>query len=228
MIVVRAGESPFLMCRMKAAKALASAVRLASLNVESTSTVLPPASWARGKRSWFATTQVGAKLVSPFFQLPNHSHAMRMLLALASWMTSSAKVKSNLPSSGSIHAQAIGASTVLSPMVTRFGHTAFMCSGLEAAVLVSSPARARNGFPSTMSWVAAPLFPGGQWEGRWRSSSWLGRTLSSRPARRSAPGRQNCDIAYFPPFGWYSLMHCTIIRSFGDRLRNPETRRVSI
>src|SRR5271157_1713768 len=73
-------------------------------------------------------------------------------------MMLSAKVKSNLPSWGSIHAQAIGASTVLSPMLARFGHTAFMCSGLEAAVLVSSPARARNGLPSTMSWVAAPRF----------------------------------------------------------------------
>src|ERR1035441_7460109 len=146
------------MCRMKAAKAFASALRLASLNVDRTSTVLPPASWARGKRSWFATTHTGAKLVSPFFQLPNHSHAMRMLLARASWMMLSANVKSNLPSCGSIHAQAMGASTVLSPMVARFGHTAFMCSGLEAAVLVSSPARARNGLSSTMSWVAAPRF----------------------------------------------------------------------
>src|ERR1019366_1157527 len=73
-------------------------------------------------------------------------------------MMLSAKVKAALPSSGSIHAQAVGASTVLRPMVARLGHTAFMCSGLEAAVLVSSPARARNGFPSTMSWVAAPLF----------------------------------------------------------------------
>jgi len=50
------------------------------------------------------------------------------------------------------------ASTVLRPTFTRCGQTVFMYSGLEAAVLVSSPPSARNGLPSTINWVAAPRF----------------------------------------------------------------------
>ena len=54
---------------MRAAKTRASACTLFSLSVESTSMVLPLRIWTRGKRSWLALTQTGAKLEIPFFQL---------------------------------------------------------------------------------------------------------------------------------------------------------------
>ena len=41
--------------------------------------VLPPRICARGKRSCAALTQAGAKLESPFFQLPNQIQTMRTL-----------------------------------------------------------------------------------------------------------------------------------------------------
>ena len=94
-----------------AANARASASQLFSLKAERVSAVLPSSICARGKRSWSAFTQAGAKPESPFFQLPNHTRTMRWPIFLASSIAASTILKSYLPFSGSIqfHPTAIAA-----------------------------------------------------------------------------------------------------------------------
>ena len=99
-------------CFISAANAFASACQLLSLSVERTCKLLPFWIWARGKRSCLVFTHAGVKSDCPFFQLPNHSQAMRRSFLLAFARAASAKRKSNLPSCGSTHAHAIGVNTV--------------------------------------------------------------------------------------------------------------------
>ncbi len=73
-------------------------------------------------------------------------------------MTPSSTLKSNFPGCGSTWFQETPASTVLTFDATSLGHTSFMYSTLVAVLLLSSPDKARNGLPSTISWVAVPCF----------------------------------------------------------------------
>ena len=73
-------------------------------------------------------------------------------------MMPSSTLKSNFPSSGSIWFQETPARTVLRLAATSLGHIGFMYSTLVALLLRSSPASAKNGLPSTISWVAVPCF----------------------------------------------------------------------
>jgi len=131
--------------RIKAAKARASASQLFWPRVESTSTDLPSVIWARGNRSWLAFTQGGAKLESPFFQLANHSHAIRTLFCRAPSMAASAMLKSYLlPRLDPVPGHARQDGIQVNPF-GQHGHTPFMYSRLEEMVLFSSPERARKG-----------------------------------------------------------------------------------
>ena len=73
-------------------------------------------------------------------------------------MMPSSTLKSNFPSCGSIWFQETPARTVLTLASTILGHAGFMYSTLVALVLPNSAASARNGLPSTISWVAVPCF----------------------------------------------------------------------
>src|ERR1039457_740053 len=57
-------------------------------------------------------TEFYSTITSRFFQLPNHSHAVLRSFLLAFSIAASARRKSYLPSSGSIHAHARAVSTV--------------------------------------------------------------------------------------------------------------------
>ena len=48
--------------------------------------------------------------------------------------------------------------TVFSPAALSFGQIGLMYATLVALLLDNSPASARNGLPSTISWVAVPCF----------------------------------------------------------------------
>ena len=73
-------------------------------------------------------------------------------------MTPSSTLKSNFPSCRSIWFQETPARTVLILASTSLGHTCLIYSRLVALSLFNSPAKARYGLPSTISWVAAPFF----------------------------------------------------------------------
>ena len=97
---------------------------------------------------------------------------------------------SNLPSCGSIHPQAIGTSTVFNPICASCGQTGFMYSGLEAAVFINSPAKARYGLPSTINWVAAPRFSKWAMDGSEAAAAgWNWAVIAAKP--QAAVNRQN-------------------------------------
>src|ERR1017187_9379117 len=145
--------------RIRAAKARASACRLFGLSVESTSTVLPPRICARGKRSCAALTQAGAKLESPFFQLPNQIQTICTLFWRALSMSWSTRRKSYFPSSGSIQSHETPVRMVFMwTLPESSGHTTFMRSVSEETVLLNSPPSTRKGLPSTINCVAWPRF----------------------------------------------------------------------
>ena len=99
-------------CRISAANARASACQLFSLSVERICRLLPFWIWARGKRSWLVFTHAGREVGLPVLPTaePQPDDPRSYLLAFS--MAASAKWKSYLPSCGSIHAHAMGVSTV--------------------------------------------------------------------------------------------------------------------
>ncbi len=123
-----------------------------------TSTGLPLLRRQRGKRSWSAFTHPGAKLESPFFQLPNQSNIRCSLFLRAPSSIPSTREKSYLPSDGSTQSQPTPTSTVLRFNLASCGHTVFMYARSDEAVLSVSPERTRYGLPSTINCVAAPRF----------------------------------------------------------------------
>jgi len=96
--------------------------------------------------------QAGMLIFNALLVLETPAEAIAALDAQFPWLRG---VKSNLPSWGSIWAQA---RTVLILAATILGHAGFMYSTLVAPLLLNSAANARNGLPSTISWVAVPCF----------------------------------------------------------------------
>jgi len=74
------------------------------------------------------------------------------------------------------------ARTVLTFRSTSLDQTGCMCSTLVALLLFNSPASARNGLPSTISWVAVPCFRS---EGC-PNQKWLGWICSHSPQGRES------------------------------------------
>ena len=93
-----------------------------------------------------------------FFHAPNQSSTILRSFSRALVMTRSTRVKSNLPSWGSMNSQYAGTKTVLRPSLCMRGITSSMSATLVAAELLSSPPSRSIGLPLTTSCVAVPCF----------------------------------------------------------------------
>src|ERR1039457_206209 len=94
----------------------------------------------------------------PYTTLFRSRKIRRKWFRRASRMAPSTSAKSNLPGSGSTSSHVTAAKTVFMLAAASFGQYGCMYSMLEEAELVNSPARIKNGRPSTINWVALPRF----------------------------------------------------------------------
>ena len=94
----------------------------------------------------------------PFFHEASQRKTIFWCSFRACASSPSTRVKSKVPSVGSMSSQLSGVTTEFRPIAASLGQMGFMYSRLDEEELCSSPESMRNGLPSTINWVAAPRF----------------------------------------------------------------------